>query len=78
MHSLELLKALPRCPFIEEKHSKAVLKLIFLAKANKNCRYDCSSKKMSNDTSQFFVSIVEFEFYIEESKKDTLLVLNLV
>ena len=36
------------------EHSKAVLKVIFLTKANEICRHDHSSKNRSNDAYRFF------------------------
>ena len=56
------LKAGPKCPSIEAKYSKAVLKFIFLTKVNKICKHDYSSRNMSNDTFPFSVSVIELEF----------------
>ena len=55
-------KAVPKCPSIEAKRTKAVLKLIFLTKANEVWRRDYSSKNASNDAFHFSASIIEFEF----------------
>ena len=40
------LKAGPKCPSIEAKYSKAVLKFIFLTKVNKICKHDYSSRNI--------------------------------
>ena len=39
-------KVAPKCPSVEAKHSKAVLKLIFLTKADEICRHDYSNNHM--------------------------------
>ena len=46
--ALDHLKAVPKCPSIKSKHSKAVLNFIILTKVNEVCRHHYSSKNMSN------------------------------
>ena len=48
-------KTVPNRPSIQAKHSKAVLKLIFLIKEKGICSRDYSSKNMSNAAFYFFM-----------------------
>ena len=52
--------AVCKCKYlsIEAKHSKAVLRLIFLIKRNEICRFDYLCKNMSNDAFHFSASII--------------------
>ena len=64
MHYLRL------CSSIEAKHSKTVLRIIFLTKANEICRHDYSSKNMLKDVFHFSVSIIELEEIFGRIKKE--------
>ena len=54
--------AVPKCPFIEAKPSKAVLKFIFHTKVNEIIWHNYSSKNMSNNIVHFSVTIIALEF----------------